>query len=1423
MDDLIYQFDITITQPPDYTTGQLDDVPLRVRALNTWLYPTEVPLTPFGDDVIIYIAYEVLDPESSLTGQDISTGTITVTGLYGFDPTPYTAIWVGARSEYRITIDASAITAIGQYRIMISVSGAGTQYEPYTITQLPFTVRTVFTAMTIQPVDAQAYAENFTIRVTYTVNDPDSTLNGQGIDGYAANITLVGYSGQYSVNPMGGLTGIYDIILNSTFVGAPGTHIETVTITWTVSPPQYAVQTKSVTLIVTERPTEIRNTVPGETGYVDEILVDFTFSDQLRTTWITNTSFGGNHVLCNLYNTTGTPVLIPTDAWYIIPLGGTDAFQLRIDADYFGRVNTFFDFKLEITWQSGTIPYYETQEFEFRAYVVGQRTSFILQPTDPSFPYGSLVSIIFRFQTEQGASVNETDWPLLDITLLCPAIPSFGTYGVDWWYTELGNGFYDITIDTTQLAGIGSYLFTINVTYPEGEIPFFESQYNEPVSKAVRFITTLLEYVPPGNLYYGDNMTILVRYFDTDNDVHVPNIPSTVDIQVTGGPLPTITQIPSGPYQNWWQIDLTTAGIPAGQEVILWIFANQSYYYWKNISVPIYIYEVPLEITLESPGVFERYYGEEPYPIIRVSVRVGAGSLAGTFVTDADVEGYWDHPTLSFSNAFNGTYWFEISSLYDKDRYPIEITAFKTGYFSNDTIYVVYTITAGPSSLSSYQGPTSFILNPPDTYDIIVNYSTGAGAPITGATVTFSHSHSGIVDGVLTESILHPGIYYANFSSTAPAHLTIIYTVSVKATFPNTQSQTLSFQIDVRLRPAEIVPENRIYAIPTEYSAIFTILVYLNDTTDNQPISDLDIRATWPNLPGGEALMLPNGTAGWYYYNFPAEQAAGFPYDLHLDLVGVGATLFSCSRVTMTIQIQDRPTKPIDEMELVSVRDDWRRSLGILQVPLGDWLYIYLNYTDIDGQPIEDAGGLVKVGDSGVPYEAFTFDNTTGLYVAMLDASYFGRGIWRLFVTISKENYSPKIYETTFEVISIPTELRVTQINGIEVGDLTEATFFIGTPVSIRLYFLDTWHNEPIDGANVTIPSQLVQEGFELVPLGNGVYEIQGVWDAFSFSTVGIGLTVTAEKTVPLRHDSASLEGWVIQFAPSQALLLGVYGGIGAAITLIFVLLGWILWARVFSIPWEVRRMRKLAKTVEKEEGYTLSRKDYKKFHQKGVILEDKIDDAMSTIGVAATPAMIPAVEEVEEVTATEEHIIGELDKIPGLGPEEKAVLAEEMRKIPRKDRIWFLDDLKRQMGMRRMDFLTQRERPVEPPPPPEPAPEPKVEPEPKPKRKPKPKAPEKVKSTEEPVVPLEEVKPEEPPEPDKALTEDRTAPTVLPPEREVLTVPSAVEIEIRRELDKIPGLDEDEKQALVDHLKYLSKEERQATYNSLKQTANDD
>jgi outer membrane biosynthesis protein TonB len=501
---------------------------------------------------------------------------------------------------------------------------------------------------------------------------------------------------------------------------------------------------------------------------------------------------------------------------------------------------------------------------------------------------------------------------------------------------------------------------------------------------------------------------------------------------------------------------------------------------------------------------------------------------------------------------------------------------------------------------------------------------------------------------------------------------------------------------------------------------------------------------------------------------------------------------------------------------------------------IGDWIFIYLAYLDLVSNPIANGTGTLTLdgnffGSSGA-WGNVSYDAISGYYVLILymDPVEIALGPHLMNIRLSKANYEPQNIPVSFIVEEIPTRLDIVAVNDQPItGD--SAMITIGTSFTITLYLHDTWHDVGVEGATITPPTGwTAPTEISWNDDTEGYYTVYGLRSALG--EVIVPSIFAASKGDPNLGEitfATSSHTLNIDYQYSLTFEIGFWGGLVGAITLIFALLGWTLWSRVFSIPWEVRRMRKLAKTIEKDEGFTLSKKDYKKFHQRGVILEDKMDSAMSPIGVAATPAMIPAVEEVEEVTATEEDIMGELDKIPGLGPEEKGVLAEEMRKIPRKDRIWFLDDLKRQMGMRRMDFLTQREEPVVPTPPPEPVPEPKVEPEPKPKPKrkpkPKPKPPEKVEPKEKPDVPLEEVKPEEPPEPDKTLTEDRTAPTVLPTEVESIKVPSGVEIEIRRELDKIPGLEEEEKQALVDHLKYLSKEERQATYFSLKQTANEE
>jgi hypothetical protein len=77
----------------------------------------------------------------------------------------------------------------------------------------------------------------------------------------------------------------------------------------------------------------------------------------------------------------------------------------------------------------------------------------------------------------------------------------------------------------------------------------------------------------------------------------------------------------------------------------------------------------------------------------------------------------------------------------------------------------------------------------------------------------------------------------------------------------------------------------------------------------------------------------------------------------------------------------------------------------------------------------------------------------------------------------------------------------------------------------------------------------------------------------------------------------------------------------------------------------------------------------------------DIVDDSYDGIGVKVTSAMIPAALALEEREADDDVIWKELDALEGLGPEQKRELFEEMRRIPSKDRVWFLEDLKRQLA----------------------------------------------------------------------------------------------------------------------------------------------
>jgi hypothetical protein len=1407
-----YYFTIDISSPAQYKDRQLQNVKLTVRELLMWLHAVDVPQTPYGDDVVIDVAYEVQDTDSSQNGDRIAGATIRINQTNLVIGVDYSVVWIGASQVYRITIFQSVVSDIQWYWIQIVTTSTPVGYASDSITRLDFQVRTVEATLQVVIPDPLPWGDIFNITVIYINNDPDSSQLGKGILGVSQNITLLGYAGQYTVNPLA-LDGYYEILINSSAIGAPATYPLTIQTAWTLAPPPYSHEVKAISVTIEDRPTDNAFTPAGEYGFADNIVVNFTYMDVARSdNWILNSTGLGSNVILTLYwksKVTGFYETLSLTHWNSTELsGGSYAFMLEIEADFYGVVDTFYDFRATISWTGGTPPYYLSTTFDFRAYVSGSPTDIILQPTGGATPYGDVMIFTILFQTEGGSPItNVTPNHYVHINLTLQGDPSFGEWITDWWFTNDGNGYYSFHIETSRLPGIATYYFIVNVTYDDPPnptpSPFYQSHYNLIFPMQVRAIDTqLIPEIQVRDFFWGEDIYVNVTYWDRDHDI---GILAPINISVTyGGSVtedPTITPYAGEPGK--FRITFSTALLDAGEYVTFTINANKTFYNKRSVEQSIYLEPLPITIEVESittdsdlvnsTDYIEQYYG------LSVTIVIKITDYWGELVNDSNVQFDWEGPLGSFIFLSAGRYNGTLDATYDVARYPVYIRAGKALAYAEVSHYFSFVIKDGPSTLTAIT-PLNQIVYIGENMTITVQYEDGNGDPINLAFVDFTHARIGYV--TLTE-VGSTGIY--NWTDFSHSFGVGVYAIVVTAEKQYLQSQTELFTIDVRTSDAQLIPlyEAENSTLEVMYLENFTITVVMYDETHNLNISLATIESRWDGYPSIN-FPLSEYVIGhsFYTFEFPANLTKGV-WELTLTWEETATVFgFTCDPLVIRITIVERTTADIDTVRAISVLGSWNTNVDLddLTIPYGDFLYIYYSWNATDGTPIEDGGGLATVG---LFSEDIQFDRLTGYYLLILNTSKYGLGPKGFSVSLTKPNFQSQTTSGGFTVIRIPMALTIERFEGYASWDGDNCTVWVGTPIELTLNLTDTWHGLPITGAEITMPFELFT-AYNVTELVDGLYYI---WAMRSTTEIVLEFEVDATKWTPglgeihENHQTVHFDMY-IQYHP---IFVGTTtAGLVTAVILIIVLIAWVMWVRVYSIPWQVRRMRKLAKTIEKDEGFELSRKDMKTFQAKEITLKDKLTTAMGTIGVAATPAMMPAIEEIEEVTATEEDIMGELDKIPGLGPEEKAVLAEEMRKIPRKDRIWFLDDLRKQMGTRRMDFLTQRELgevtelPEEAAPPPTEAPPTEAPPD----------------------VELEEVEAAEPPPPDKALTEDRTAPTVVPPEFQPPPVDPKVEAEIMRELNKIPGLESDEKQALLDHLKYLSKEERQATYNSLRQSA---
>jgi hypothetical protein len=136
-----------------------------------------------------------------------------------------------------------------------------------------------------------------------------------------------------------------------------------------------------------------------------------------------------------------------------------------------------------------------------------------------------------------------------------------------------------------------------------------------------------------------------------------------------------------------------------------------------------------------------------------------------------------------------------------------------------------------------------------------------------------------------------------------------------------------------------------------------------------------------------------------------------------------------------------------------------------------------------------------------------------------------------------------------------------------------------------------------------------------------------------------------------------------------------------AALIGLFLLGGYSACTRVIAIPWLVRKMRSMSQDLAKRKTPRLSGPDSRCIATRPDQLSSVLTQLTMALQSPSSPAPWPAPVAFAERDAEDRAIWAELDNLEGLGRDQKLDFFKHMKCIPPQDRVWFLEDLKKQMA----------------------------------------------------------------------------------------------------------------------------------------------
>jgi hypothetical protein len=976
---------------------------------------------PRGDNAVLELFY------ADSMGLGISDATLFCNwtdSSYSVDPV------IGEPGNYTLTITTGS-SNLGTYAVVVTA-----QQDYYTTSQvlLFVEVRQIFTSVSVsQSQLALPVGYEETITLTYWDTDHDLPITG------AVSSISCNWSDYIIVESA---PGEYDV----TFYSLETDPIQDYTVVFNVNRFAHQNHTFNIGVNIITHLTSFSLDNPIEpTPYTGQITIYVLYFDITTSSGII-----GSDVLIYV-----EAAGIPSLEFTVVNGSVQGQYVIRVRADQWGSIG-WKDLTIFANW-TGPQPKHDDKVLFVSARVAGSPTDLFIGANPIATPYGEDItfSVVYWDISNSTGIDNSTGTYPFNVFFIIEVLTPGQTLTQDLMIiTELGNGEYQISFDSSYLSGLIGCELRIYANWTDGQLPLYENR-TLAVTVFTRYRQTSVLWAPLPTTPYGDNVNLTFSYVDVLTSLNIPDDAKlSYQVQQAGLVLSTIYLAGSQQFvltldTTWWgnvgtftfHLDVTWAGSP---------------YYQNRTSIPISI-TVRNRFTNLDHGPYTSVEFGNDLVIVFTYRDLDDQSLLNTGVLTLD-------PSLSgFYNVDNNgdgtfTVTLDTSVFGSLGTYPVNASMTYTGtsFCFDATDFFYLTLIQRRTQLTSDVPSLAIFLEEAVVYVTYFDDSTLAG--ILGATITATCPNATLQLGVnYWVDPLAGGEYRIRISTLALGNFGQ-YAITVfasKSGSPFYRSKSLDVSIDVVRRYATISVTRSPLTTPFLSNVEFQISAVDEVNSSRIPLTKSVLTLTH----GGGTQILDSqytlsGSGGFYWISFNSTLITSVLVDAY----------------PLTIQFHWGDVTPYYENATTSTQvtiSTRFTQASILSTPPAYYFFnisALIDFSDyLTGNGIPGADVDIESVNSST-FTSWTIDNGDGTYQILVDTTTLS-GLGRYYFSVNFTWYGSPYYTNvtnlSFSAVinSVSTTLSFTLPQGV--------TYYLGDDIHANITYTAIEFGVGIPGADI--------------------------------------------------------------------------------------------------------------------------------------------------------------------------------------------------------------------------------------------------------------------------------------------------------------------------------------------------------------------